>query len=619
MAAANSYYSDSGDYSTDGIAFNKEAALTIINTNDSYIDGDTTLPKYYIDDSIYWTKNKENLERYMKVFTMPYNIVYEIQNQIASFYLTSISENITMNMIEEEINTSANFSISSMKVERDSIDSEDDGSYKITISLIANGDVSNAINDTDNNTGSIVGNTIMLKGFIYDSQNVMRGYFNFDYDSATTVDTNLNIYTFVGKIQIDDSLSETGFTNMKNMYSITDLNCSDVTDNDKILYENNIAYIPKNVRPDKNFLNLAVQDLRIVIGCYYRDSIIEEGETITNVSDVYIAPLIKPDENGNNAVICRPVTNGVDNYPQFVYSTTYSYTDEDGTPYNKTVNKFYTLANVYDNTNNLLNLYIDMSNIIRSAVVPYNVTTEQDGSQKTINMLNITDVPVIQYSQAINDTVSKRVTNVITDSYTNLSELSKSVTNNFSIDYKFFRTYGPCRYFKLENIGALYTIDPDGAYKYDENTKTYVLADSSYTGTRYSDNTTINLGNLDITIEFDLLMKTNIKIGVTDAINQLKTYIKQNIEELNNSISDDIDDYTIYISNIITDIEIEFVDFVRSIELVSINGNPSSYRIIRYDKPQLNEYNTGDSKTVREYIPEYINVPIDNITINVRT
>ena len=70
-----------------------------------------------------------------------------------------------------------------------------------------------------------------------------------------------------------------------------------------------------------------------------------------------------------------------------------------------------------------------------------------------------------------------------------------------------------------------------------------------------------------------------------------------------------------------TDIESKFDDYVRSIELVSINGLDSSYRIIYYDSPNLTSMdyaNNINGETIKEYVPEYINVPLNNININVR-
>ena len=96
----------------------------------------------------------------------------------------------------------------------------------------------------------------------------------------------------------------------------------------------------------------------------------------------------------------------------------------------------------------------------------------------------------------------------------------------------------------------------------------------------------------------------------------LKNHIKSYIEELN-----DKTDYTIYISNIITELETKFIDSIKSIELISINGQPDVYRILRYDLPEEFRdisYKVDSSKTnIREYVPEYINVPLENITINI--
>ena len=223
-----------------------------------------------------------------------------------------------------------------------------------------------------------------------------------------------------------------------------------------------------------------------------------------------------------------------------------------------------------------------MSNFVKSSV---RLNKLEIGANTYLEMIHFEDIPVIQYSKCISDNMSSRISNIITDTHGNLIDLSNQITNNFSIDYKFFRTYGPCRYFKLEDAGTGSMTD---------------------------------LGNLDISISFNLLIKQNLSISDNDVVNRLKAYIKQRIEELNTETGDD---YTIYISNIITDIENEFNDYVRSIELSSINGKTSSYRIIKYNKPNFNDvdfYSSVTRSDIKDYVPEYINVPINNIAITIR-
>ena len=96
----------------------------------------------------------------------------------------------------------------------------------------------------------------------------------------------------------------------------------------------------------------------------------------------------------------------------------------------------------------------------------------------------------------------------------------------------------------------------------------------------------------------------------------LKSHIKTFIESLNEYTTD----YTIYISNVITELETKFIDYIKSIDLVSVNGKDDSFRILFYDMPDelKNDHLSALTETgLRRYIPEYINVPLENIDISI--
>ena len=590
------------NYTYEGSIFNTNNSLMVLNMNEKITVNGESISKYMVDKDrgLYWSKDGVSLESIMKVYTLPYTIVYNIQNQMASFFLTSISKDVNMNMIEEMPNKSVNFSIDTIHIERNSA-LENDSIYNISVTVMTNGDISNAKinNETDGITQTNIhqtANSIMLKGFIYDNTNTLRGYFNLDYDTTISHSTE-DMFTFTGEIKISDSVSSTHFTNMKNMYAINGLNCEISDTSESFIEYDTEYYLPDSIKVEDDFLNLKIEDLRIAIGCYYLDRLNGTGYNMSDVSYITSSE-VKPilDSIDDKHIYMNKVGNGILNYPQFAVKS--NYTMKDGTSIN-TIDK-YILTNVYDNSMDLIDIYTDMSNFVKSAVQINELTKNVEGNNiNSLEMLHFTDIPVIQFSQCLSNTISDRITNVISDTNKNLSDLSAQITNNFSIDYKFFRTYGPCRYFKLRAIKQIKDNENNEIKYVDEN---------------------IDLGNLDITIRFNLLIKTNLSISDNEVVSQLKTYIKNRIEELNNET--DNDDYTIYISNIITDIENEFNDYIRSIELVSINGNDSSYRIIGYNKPNFEDieyYNSStNTEDIKEYIPEYINVPLNNIIIDIR-
>ena len=99
-------------------------------------------------------------------------------------------------------------------------------------------------------------------------------------------------------------------------------------------------------------------------------------------------------------------------------------------------------------------------------------------------------------------------------------------------------------------------------------------------------------------------------------ISKLKSYIKDTIESLNT----DEDDYTQYMSNIITGLETQFSDIIQSIELASINDETDmNCRSLKYNKPTVESLENVSTtrQEMRDYVPEYMNLPVDNITINI--
>ena len=72
-------------------------------------------------------------------------------------------------------------------------------------------------------------------------------------------------------------------------------------------------------------------------------------------------------------------------------------------------------------------------------------------------------------------------------------------------------------------------------------------------------------------------------------------------------------------SNITTELENNFSDVLKSIDLVDLNGKGDRYRVVYYDKPNLDTYHAqlNGRQLIKNYVPEYINLPLENITINI--
>lgn len=218
----------------------------------------------------------------------------------------------------------------------------------------------------------------------------------------------------------------------------------------------------------------------------------------------------------------------------------------------------YVITNIYVNTHELCSLYTDMTDVVKSTVV-------YDGEYL------LSEIPLVRRSHL--EQHSARISDVINMSKVRLDELSRLITNNFSIDYKFFKTYGQSSYF--------------------------------YIG--HGENKQI-LDRLDLSLKFKAYVQPIIQILDNELLLILKTRIKQLIESLNI----DSNDYTIFISNVITTMENEYSEYLLSLDLVNINEYGDNLRVIRYERP---DFNMMSSDELRKYVPEYINVALENIEI----
>lgn len=703
--AINNYYENNYTGNDDNKKFHTDNTLMVLDRSETIVDNNGQIKDKYPD-----LKTIAEYESSEKIFATPYTISYDKENQITSFYLNSISEDVEMTMVEDENKSSVHFVIDHINIYRNAL--MGDKSYKVTVSVMPNGDHSKAIIEEYANTGNVA-NVVMLKGYMYKTSNdqIVDGYFDFKFDGYSD-----DVFTFSADIIIDDSMDDDSSCSiMTNLHMIEEL----YIDNDNIgTYEEMnevgkiIEYKYSKAKYNPGYLNMNIFNLKLGIGIYFLDYDPDKFiSTITSDTDSGESVLIEASDTSAQYVTAK--THSIETgtaYPDFVIHCKYKDTETSDitTPIK------YTLTNVYTNNGNLIDLYTDMSDFVKSTaniitaagdiyekdsngeyywsktykkfrlindlyitdeedsrdpnkIANRDTLTEEDAKtleDKTIQHMELEtnvspndtldyvltardasgideleavakeeyeegvtqrytllknvelpfillqDVPVMQFSKAISSDISTRLIKTIDNTRMHLDEMNEKITNNFSIDYKFFRTYGPCRYYTLStvdgndklvsNVGCC--TDPECTC--DENKPATI----AYEGIK-------SLGNLDITIEFTILIRNGLSVSDADVVSKLKSHIKSYIEKLNEQETD----YTIYMSNIITELETNYIEFIKSIELVSINGESDVYRILRYNLPEEIRSDTYSTTTndIREYIPEYINVPLENIIINV--
>lgn len=213
----------------------------------------------------------------------------------------------------------------------------------------------------------------------------------------------------------------------------------------------------------------------------------------------------------------------------------------------------YTYTNSYTINNENLAYFVEDLQFIRSTIDYYPGDT--DNNWKIV----ITEVPMIQATWAINGDhfasfidQYKSLDSVMQDVYYNLE-------NNFSIDTKFYNTYGKARFYSVGNsIDSMQKLD-----------------------------------NVKISMKFGI--KMNVQANQETFIPNFRTYVKEYIEN-SDSIGTTAQD--IFIFNLISDAKANFSE-ISYIEYYGFNiYDHMAQKIIG---PTMDDY-------VDDYIPEFINI-----------
>lgn len=191
------------------------------------------------------------------------------------------------------------------------------------------------------------------------------------------------------------------------------------------------------------------------------------------------------------------------------------------------------------------------------------------GETKEAYSLNISSSPFIRANYLTNDDNIFYLLDSIKAQHHNLSAIKDLITNNYSIDLKFYNTYGRSRTF---TIGE----------------------------------------------EKDLLNRLNIKIKLqlapspgadsSSLIEDVKITIKNYIETLNETGTNGV-----YVSNLIQVLENQHPE-IRYLKFERINDYPTTVQVIE-SIPITDIFYSPDQK--RDFVPEYMNISLDDITINI--
>lgn len=153
--------------------------------------------------------------------------------------------------------------------------------------------------------------------------------------------------------------------------------------------------------------------------------------------------------------------------------------------------------------------------------------------------------------------------------YDYINEIIHQIINNYSIDMKFYNTYGVSNNFVIEEGSEI-----------------------------------LDKVNLKIYFKFSLVFGTDVETFTRD----VKIYIKNHIESINAS-----GESSFYVSKLIQELENTFAE-IKYLKFVRINNYDSSIQVIDNKTTDLSLLSKEDRMY---YVPEYLNIGLDDINVEI--
>lgn len=204
----------------------------------------------------------------------------------------------------------------------------------------------------------------------------------------------------------------------------------------------------------------------------------------------------------------------------------------------------YTLCNIYD-TSSQVDLFYNYSSVIKSKVRVFPGETGE-------NIYRIEEVPLVRYSYLNDEERCNNVIDYVQYRKIYIDNALSVIENSFSVDLKYFNTYGPSKMFNIGYNGEL-----------------------------------LDKVNLKLTFRLKLFTGSD-KYTKDNVIKEIKSYV-ENINNINE----------IHMTNLTTDISNKFKNDIAFIEFVSINDYDSSYQYITKHETGI----IGD-------VPEFLNIDL---------
>lgn len=497
------------------------------------------------------------------LYTNPY-LMYVSSNPLAvGYYLNTTSKTYILDYKEVNPESIIHFICNSLTVKRNAIIGED--TYKLRVQItptttMNTPPVIQTSNDDGTTTNTETGSLKLKLAITKAGSDICYTYMTLDLENS---DIANDIYTYTCEIQTDDKIG----TN--NEFAITDMIDSKTGEfggEHSIPMTDCIIKIYaeysdiKNINTTLNY-NSWQHDEETDVYYYNLDNIAYSVSNITvgtGATDIqrnaYSAANIILDSMSNRLVASGNIENI--NIPVTVTGFKYVRTNTFTTELNP-------VTFIYP-----VHMIRSSINYLRDGTVVKNDDNSYTSTGNTY--INISSVPLVRASTMMDEQTSLDLFNLMNSEYDYMINALNKMINNYSVDMKFYNTYGKSKNF--------------------------------YVG----DNADTNLDKVNIGIK--IMVRPIFGIIEEDFVRNLKYYIKEYIEKINDNGTN-----SLYISNLIQSLENDFPD-LSYMKFVGINNYDSTYQVIDNLTVDLNAL-TKEARI--DYVPEYLTISLDDIQIEI--
>ena len=247
----------------------------------------------------------------------------------------------------------------------------------------------------------------------------------------------------------------------------------------------------------------------------------------------------------------------------------------------------YTLTNVYENPQTdpvkLLELYRFIRSVSKNQKSIYTTITPDtlQAVDVTKTYTELREVPLVRAEWAKNPGNVYDLFKILKTNHDWISDAYNLLDNNFTINMKFYNTYGRSRYLTIGN-NRIIDADNDGI-----NDETMYQLDS-------------------VTLRFKFGVKLRALVDASDFKSRFINYVRTYIEDFNSVENHEM---SIHISDLYTKLNQKFKDEILFLEFYGINDHDSqSSQVI-----ETISYEAIDALGYNKYIPEFINLETEKV------